>query len=78
MGKRIADYQLTKDNFEQEDTPETNDKNNESHIAKEDVLKTRNILKAKRRNLDSTSSIFTGFKGLKYFHYFILIIIFKF
>lgn len=64
MSKRVAEYQLTKDNFDQEDNSETNNKNNkQSHIANEEVLKSRNILKAKRRNIESISTIFNEFKG---------------
>ncbi|XP_075712066.1 nuclear pore complex protein Nup50 [Rhinoderma darwinii] len=64
MAKRIADKELTDRNWDQEE--ETEDAGTFS-VASQDVLKSRDIKKAKRRNLGSESEgsgAFKGFKGL--------------
>ncbi|XP_069619425.1 nuclear pore complex protein Nup50 isoform X4 [Ranitomeya imitator] len=64
MAKRVADKELTDRNWDQEE--ETEDAGRFC-VASQDVLKGREIKKAKRRNLGSeseSSGAFKGFKGL--------------
>ncbi|XP_073423772.1 nuclear pore complex protein Nup50 [Dendrobates tinctorius] len=64
MAKRVADKELTDRNWDQEE--ETEDAGRFC-VASQDVLKSREIKKAKRRNLGSeseSSGAFKGFKGL--------------
>ncbi|KAM4039688.1 nuclear pore complex protein Nup50 isoform 2-T2 [Anomaloglossus baeobatrachus] len=64
MAKRVADKELTDRNWDQEE--ETEDAGTFS-VASQDVLKSREIKKAKRRNQGSeseNSGAFKGFKGL--------------
>ncbi|XP_063784970.1 nuclear pore complex protein Nup50 isoform X2 [Pseudophryne corroboree] len=64
MAKRVADKELTDRNWDQEE--EAEDAGTFS-LASQDVLKSREIKKAKRRNLGSeseTGGAFKGFKGL--------------
>ncbi|XP_048242283.1 nuclear pore complex protein Nup50-like isoform X1 [Haliotis rufescens] len=66
MAKRTATRELTDRNWDEEDEPE---EAGEFIQATEDVLKTRQIKKAKRRGMDAGSeggaSVFTGFAGFK-------------
>ncbi|XP_046561463.1 nuclear pore complex protein Nup50-like isoform X2 [Haliotis rubra] len=66
MAKRTATRELTDRNWDEEDEPE---EAGEFIQASEDVLKTRQIKKAKRRGIDAGSeggaSVFTGFAGFK-------------
>ncbi|XP_073506159.1 nuclear pore complex protein Nup50 [Phyllobates terribilis] len=64
MAKRVADKELTDRNWDQEE--ESEDAGRFS-VASQDILKSREIKKAKRRNLGSeseSSGAFKGFKGL--------------
>lgn len=73
MAKRTSEYQLTKDNYNDDDDDakdvdngNDNDDEQKKLTATPEVLKNRILIKAKRRNLqDSTSSsnVFSGFKG---------------
>ncbi|XP_053575014.1 nuclear pore complex protein Nup50 [Bombina bombina] len=62
MAKRIADKELTDRNWDEED--ETEEAGTFS-VAPADVLKTREIKKAKRRNTGSESEVSGAFKGFK-------------
>lgn len=62
MAKRVADKELTDRNWDQEE--ETEDAGTFS-VASQDVLKNREIKKAKRRNLGSESEVSGAFKGFK-------------
>lgn len=64
MAKRVADKELTDRNWDQEDEAE---EAGTFSVASQDVLKNREIKKAKRRNLGSESEkggAFKGFQGL--------------
>nr|DBA30463.1 TPA: hypothetical protein GDO54_006432 [Pyxicephalus adspersus] len=64
MAKRVADKELTDRNWDQEDDAE---EAGTFSVASQDVLKNREIKKAKRRNLGSESEkggAFKGFQGL--------------
>ena len=75
MAKRTSEYQLTKDNYNDDDDDDAKDVDNgndnddepKKHTATPEVLKNRILIKAKRRNLQdsstSSSNVFSGFKG---------------
>ena len=72
MAKRVANKQLTMDNFDQDDDEEYAGADDGPQLASEDVLKSRPMAKAKRRSdLNSSSSddqkktAFSGFSGFK-------------
>lgn len=78
MSKRTSEYQLTKDNYNNDDDddddhcPSSSSIDVEKQTATQEVLKNRVLIKAKRRNLDSssslaTSNVFSGFKGFTSF-----------
>lgn len=75
MSKRSSEYQLTKDNYDDDDdngNGNGDQTSSEQHKANADVLKNRVVIKAKRKNLDdsttlSTSNVFSGFKGFTSF-----------
>ncbi|XP_040295076.1 nuclear pore complex protein Nup50 isoform X2 [Bufo bufo] len=62
MAKRLADKELTDRNWDQEE--ESEDAGTFS-VASQDVLKSREIKKAKRRNVGSESEVSGAFKGFK-------------
>jgi hypothetical protein len=81
MSKRVAEKQLTLENFEEDEREEQDLDSNHSQIASPEVLKTRVVAKAKRRlssntsnscddsfnnaNNDQKKTAFSGFSGFK-------------
>lgn len=71
MAKRMADKQLTLENFEDEEEREDNYHSSGPQVASEEVLRKRLMAKPKKRSdLNSTNSdsnekksAFSGFKG---------------